>query len=603
MQLLTGLNPYGLTYSLGLQGRGTPRANPRGRGLEGFVAIAEELGARTLEIFAPWLAPLDDDALRALRDRLAKLKMMPVISASLAMTTGLADAFRPARLLDATVIRLGLSSVLCGERSAWGDRWGEINTTVRAALRDHAPRAADAGIVLAIENHQDFGSQELVDFCDEAGPGVGITFDTGNAFPVAEAPLDFTHRIAPLVRHVHLKDYRVQFTDEGYRLVRCAIGDGAVPFAEIMETLARHHDRLTAALEPGALEARHIRLFTPAWWSGYAPKSATELAACLRAARRNLLAEDEDYRTPWERQDDDELEQYELDMIRRSAANMRAIGIMANGAELVSKELSGMTAFVTGSGRGLGHTMAMRLAERGADVAVHDLSWDAPAKYGEAANLGEAAARIEALGVRTVAVSGNIGDKDAVAGMKREIEAKLGDVHILVNCAGGDIGAAGGKPNPNNALDIALEDVQTLTTNNLIGTMLVCQAFVPNMVRAGSGTVVNIASVAGHYGCSPGVVYATLKAAVIHYTRCLAKELLADGVRVNAVSPGPTKTARFQATRPLDPKKMDSSVKSFDRYAEPDEIADAVAFLAGPQSRFINGQVLCVDGGLTLFPG
>ena len=63
------------------------------------------------------------------------------------------------------------------------------------------------------------------------GPGVGIIFDTGNTFPVAEAPLDFTRVIAPHVRHVHLKDYRVQFTDEGYRLVRCAIGDGAVPFA------------------------------------------------------------------------------------------------------------------------------------------------------------------------------------------------------------------------------------------------------------------------------------------------------------------------------------------------------------------------------------
>jgi NAD(P)-dependent dehydrogenase (short-subunit alcohol dehydrogenase family) len=269
----------------------------------------------------------------------------------------------------------------------------------------------------------------------------------------------------------------------------------------------------------------------------------------------------------------------------------------------VSRELSGKTAFVTGSGRGLGRVMAERLAELGADVAIHDIEWSATAKYGEAANLGVVAEEIARHGVRVIGVTGNIGDKDAVARMKAEIDAGLGEVHILVNCAGGDIGASGGKPNPNDALDVSFEDIKVLTNNNLIGTMLVCQAFVPAMVKAGAGSVVNIASAAAHMGCSPEVVYSTLKAAVVHYTRCLAKELLQDGVRINAVSPGPTKSARFQATRAVKPEMMDSSARSLVRYAEPDEIADAVAFLAGPRSRFINGQVLRVDGGLTLFPG
>ena len=268
----------------------------------------------------------------------------------------------------------------------------------------------------------------------------------------------------------------------------------------------------------------------------------------------------------------------------------------------MSNELSGKIAFVTGSGRGLGRVMAERLAEMGADVAIHDLDWTAPAKYGEFENLGAVAQVIEKHGVRTVAVTGNIGDKTAVAAMKRDIEAKLGSVQILVNCAGGDIGAAGGKPNPNNALDISFEDMQTLINNNLIGTMLMCQAFIPPMIQAGKGCVINIASAAAHIGVSPEVVYSTLKAAVVHYTRCLAKELMEQGVRVNAVSPGATKTARFQATRTVDPKRMDSSGKSFSRYAEPDEIADAVGFLASERAKFINGQVLRVDGGFTIFP-
>lgn len=266
----------------------------------------------------------------------------------------------------------------------------------------------------------------------------------------------------------------------------------------------------------------------------------------------------------------------------------------------MAKDLSGKIAFVTGSGRGLGRTMAERLAELGADVAIHDIDQTAPSKYGEAETLDDVVGQMGKYGTRIMAVTGNIGDPAAVKTMREEISAGLGTLDILVNCAGGDIGASGNKPNPNNALDISFEDIKVLTNNNLIGTMLVCQAFVPQMKERGSGAVINIASAAAHIGCTPEVVYSTLKAAVVHYTRCLALELKEDGVRVNAVSPGATKSARFQATRTVDPKRMEVG-KSLNRYAEPSEIADAVAFLAGPQSRFINGQVLRVDGGFTIF--
>src|SRR5271166_1429015 len=193
-----GLNPYGLTYHLGLQGAGGPRANPKGAGLAGFIAIATELGAKVLEIYDPWLRAMSDDHLHGLRDRLAALGMTPVVSSGMMMGP-FESALRSARALDARVIRYGLTAVLCGDRHALGDKWGELVAQVRAAH----------------------------------------------------------------VRHVHLKDYRIQFTDEGYRLVRCAIGDGAVPIAAMLDILAAHGRKLTAALEPGALEARHVRLLRP----------------------------------------------------------------------------------------------------------------------------------------------------------------------------------------------------------------------------------------------------------------------------------------------------------------------------------------------------
>jgi sugar phosphate isomerase/epimerase len=325
--LKVGLNPYGLTYYLGLQGRGTPRANPEGRGLGGFIEIAEEIGAKTIEIHSAWLRNMDDSELRCVRERIWKTGMTPVISLGPPLEA-VDTAIRPALGVGATVIRLGLTPVLCGARAECA-AWPELVEHVRTTLRHFAPIAYGAGLTLAIENHQDFGSQELLDFCAEAGPGVGICFDAGNALAVGEEPLAFARRVAPLVCHLHLKDYNAQWTDDGFRLVRCAIGDGAVRFREVAGILAERHETLTASIEPGALEARHIRLFRPEWWKGYPLRAASDLGPCLTAVRRKRLDEDAEWRTPWEREaPGHEIIQYELDMVRRSAANMRAIGLM-----------------------------------------------------------------------------------------------------------------------------------------------------------------------------------------------------------------------------------------------------------------------------------
>ena len=97
--------------------------------------------------------------------------------------------------------------------------------------------------------------------------------------------------------------------------------------AAMLDIVAAQGRKLNAVLEPGALEARHVRFLRPEWWRFYAPKTAPALAACLAAARVNRLADDADFRTPWERGDDAGISDYELTMIRRSADNMRALGL------------------------------------------------------------------------------------------------------------------------------------------------------------------------------------------------------------------------------------------------------------------------------------
>jgi hypothetical protein len=182
---------------------------------------------------------------------------------------------------------------------------------------------------MAIEDHQDLGSEELVEISEAAGDHVGVVFDTGNPFAVGEDPVAFARRARHRIRHVHLKDYVAQPTDEGYRLIRCAIGDGCVPFTELAEVLRSDETPLTASIEPGALEARHIRLFTPAWWDGYPPRSARELGTALGRLRHNALAADADGRTPWERHaPGEDIVAYEKAQLDRSIVNLRAMGFM-----------------------------------------------------------------------------------------------------------------------------------------------------------------------------------------------------------------------------------------------------------------------------------
>ncbi len=320
-----GLNPYGLTYTVGLQGAGTPRANPAPIGMRGFIDLAREIGARAIELHGPWLAAMRDSDLDRLRDELTGLDMTPIVSHGLSQETGetLEQPIRCARRLRAPIVRVGLSPVLEGARAKWGVRWLDMARHAGATLVAEAPRATEAGVIVAIENHQDFGSEELVAMAEAAGPSVGIAFDTGNAFAVGEDPVAFAGRAAHRIRHVHLKDYRAQFTNEGYRLVRCAIGDGSVPFAEIADTLRAHHSSLTASIEPGALEARHIRLFAADWWPGYPSRQGQELGIALGRLRRARLTDDEPYMTPWERgAAGADLVEYEMKQIRRSADNL-----------------------------------------------------------------------------------------------------------------------------------------------------------------------------------------------------------------------------------------------------------------------------------------
>ena len=322
-----GLNPYGFTHAVGLQAYGTPRANPEGTGLRGFVEIARNVDARCLEFDGRWFASMSDDEIAALA---AELPSVPrLCSYWLQHVPGetLDEAIRATRAVGASTIRMHLTPVLEGARAKQGPRWEQMLDHARGTLVREAHKAAGVGLQVAIENHQDLGSEELMAFAEEAGPNVGIAFDTGNPFAVAEDPVAFAKRVGPRLKHIHLKDYVSQFTPEGFRLIRCAIGDGCAPLEEIAAAL--DGSPVTASIEVGALECRHIRVFAPDWWEKYPQREAGELKTALDRLKTKRLDDNADYRTPWELgESTSTIVDYEIRQLRKSVENLKALGWM-----------------------------------------------------------------------------------------------------------------------------------------------------------------------------------------------------------------------------------------------------------------------------------
>ncbi len=240
-------------------------------------------------------------------------------------------------------------------------------------------------------------------------------------------------------------------------------------------------------------------------------------------------------------------------------------------------------AIVTGAGRGIGHAIALRLAEEGARVASVSRS---------EANAQRTADEINATHESTArAYAVDVADHAAVHEVAGRIFADFGRVDILVNNAG--------VTRDNLSMRMSVEDWDTVVDTNLKGAFSFIQAVVRPMVKQRSGRIINISSIAGLTGNAGQANYAASKAGLIGLTKTLARELASRGITVNAVAPGFIMT---DMTGVL-PDKVKEAVLAqipLGKFGEGADIAAAVAFLAAPEAKYITGQTLTVDGGMVM---
>lgn len=251
--------------------------------------------------------------------------------------------------------------------------------------------------------------------------------------------------------------------------------------------------------------------------------------------------------------------------------------------------LDHQVALVTGAGAGIGRAIALALAREGAAVGINVMA----NRAGGEATL----ASIQEAGGRGTVLQGDVSEPGVADALADQLAASFGAVSILVNNAG--IGSPGST---DTVRDIAVEDWDRVMAVNLRGAMLCARAVLPGMIAMGRGAIVNIASIRGVTAARNLAAYSSSKGAMISLTQEMALDYARNGIRVNAVSPGFVESEMFSGylDRQPDPagaRARIASTAALDRIGRPEEIAEAVVFLASDEAAFVVGANLLVDGG------
>ncbi len=333
MSMHIGQNPIGLAaYSFpwrcGFAGAGTARVCPRPYDAHALLELAAYHNLATIEIPLDIIKDTTPHGLKEFRKRADSLGIAIVLDGAVIDEAMLAALIPAAAALGAPLARVMLSGMLEGARATFPGGWEAHLAKQIAVLQKMRPLAEQYNVVIAPENHQDLNSADLIRICDEVGGAhIGVTLDAVNPLAVAEDPIAFAQALGHRIVNVHLKDYFFYLTNQGYLLVRSALGQGVLDLPALFTVLATHAPKATCNIELAAINARHIRVFEPAWWQGYPTSYSIEaIRPLLDFAAKHVRSASDDWRTPWERDEEAlALGAYEETQFTQSVAHLRTL--------------------------------------------------------------------------------------------------------------------------------------------------------------------------------------------------------------------------------------------------------------------------------------
>jgi sugar phosphate isomerase/epimerase len=319
-----GLSCYSFPFSCGFLKRDGVSACPKPMNGLDLVDLAAQHGMGSVEFPHNIIPDHSEAGLDRFNELLKSKGMTYVLDMGIINVEEMQRVLPLGKRAGARIVRCTITGFLEGARAKMVPDWDAYMRDMISRVVAVRPLLDELDMVLAIENHQDATSGDLLALCTAGGPRVGATLDVVNPLAVAEEPYEFAERLGDRIFNIHIKDYTVHRTESGYNLARAGIGEGCIDWRRMLSLIKGVSPAAMWHVELAALNARHIRLYEDQWWRGYPPRDVRDMLSLFRFVAHHTQPDNAPSQTPWECDAPaGECENYERGQMDRTVAYLK----------------------------------------------------------------------------------------------------------------------------------------------------------------------------------------------------------------------------------------------------------------------------------------